>query len=232
MRDTFPTGVFNCWGVPELAADRFRETAIGDVVFFVPKLSVGVVAFGVVKLACPITCHRASAVLWPDAPDDRRFPHVFFFDSEIGALSWKTFLDNLRYKPNWNPRGFYRYLKRSHFTEWGGVAPYVGYLQREPGFVPLSPGSSTTLRDEELGVNRAAAEGVLSNEPGESRARVWRSIAYRRGQSEFRRRLLCAYSGRCAISACNADAALEAAHIRPYCRDGENDFGNGLLLRA
>lgn len=61
---------------------------------------------------------------------------------------------------------------------------------------------------------------------------VLASIRRRRGQPYFRALLLEAYEGRCAISGCDAPAALEAAHIRPYGQGGTYDVRNGLLLRA
>lgn len=58
------------------------------------------------------------------------------------------------------------------------------------------------------------------------------SIVRRRGQPEYRQRLLEAYEGRCAITGCNAVEALEAVHIVPYRGAETNHPSNGLLLRA
>src|SRR5262245_42509124 len=44
--------------------------------------------------------------------------------------------------------------------------------------------------------------------------KVRRLINERRGQPKFREKLLSAYGGRCAVTGCDAEAALEAAHIR------------------
>src|SRR5207244_4015138 len=52
------------------------------------------------------------------------------------------------------------------------------------------------------------------------------------GVPDFRRRLLKAYGGRCAISDCNCSEALEAAHIRGYGGEETNHVQNGLLLRS
>src|SRR5690606_23410684 len=41
-----------------------------------------------------------------------------------------------------------------------------------------------------------------------------------------------AYEGRCAVTGTNAEAVLEAAHIRPYRGPQSNVLSNGLLLRA
>ena len=62
--------------------------------------------------------------------------------------------------------------------------------------------------------------------------RVVASIVRRRGQPEFRRALIEAYSGRCAMSGCDAVDALEACHIVPYGVPQTNHVSNGLLLRA
>ena len=49
-------------------------------------------------------------------------------------------------------------------------------------------------------------------------------------QRRFRRALLDAYGGRCAVTGCDVAEALEAAHVANWrC---ENDVGAGLLLRV
>jgi HNH endonuclease len=62
--------------------------------------------------------------------------------------------------------------------------------------------------------------------------KVWQAITVRKGQPEFREQLLRAYGRRCAVTGCDAEDALEAAHIRGYAETGEQDVRNGLLLRA
>ena len=52
----------------------------------------------------------------------------------------------------------------------------------------------------------------------------------RPNQAAFRRALLDAYGGRCAITGCDVDAALDAAHVADW--RNENDAGAGILLRA
>lgn len=66
----------------------------------------------------------------------------------------------------------------------------------------------------------------------DGRERVEKSIAVRRGQPRFRADLLAAYDGKCAITGCDAEPALEAAHIRPYMGAHSHHLTNGLLLRA
>jgi hypothetical protein len=64
------------------------------------------------------------------------------------------------------------------------------------------------------------------------RARVEAIIVIRRGQPRFRRMLLGAYQGRCAITGTGIVGLLEAAHISPYKGDHTDRVSNGLLLRA
>lgn len=57
-------------------------------------------------------------------------------------------------------------------------------------------------------------------------------VAPRLGQGTFRVAVTGAYRGACAVSGEHSLPVLEAAHIRPYGRDGSHDVANGLLLRA
>lgn len=83
--------------------------------------------------------------------------------------------------------------------------------------------------------NNAAAEAVDEFNPQnvrDAREKIARLVAKRQGQPEFRRKLLKAYGSKCAMSGCDAPAALEAAHIIPYLGPQTNHISNGLLLRA
>jgi len=62
--------------------------------------------------------------------------------------------------------------------------------------------------------------------------RVYREIEQRRGQKKFRDALLKAYERKCAITGCNVEEALEAAHIESYRESRLNHVTNGLLLRS
>jgi hypothetical protein len=66
----------------------------------------------------------------------------------------------------------------------------------------------------------------------QGRRRRLAEVTARQGQPDFRRRLIEAYGGRCAITGCDVEAALQAAHISPYDGPASNGVNNGLLLRA
>lgn len=64
------------------------------------------------------------------------------------------------------------------------------------------------------------------------RAWVEATVVIRRGQARFRRGLLSAYDGRCAVTGTMIEGILEAAHISPYKGDHTDTVSNGLLLRS
>ncbi|PYE21567.1 HNH endonuclease, partial [Rhizobium sp. PP-CC-3A-592] len=66
----------------------------------------------------------------------------------------------------------------------------------------------------------------------EARRTVLREISVRRGQPQFRNRLIARYGMQCQISGSAFPGLLEAAHIRPYAMSSDNSATNGLLLRS
>jgi HNH endonuclease len=87
--------------------------------------------------------------------------------------------------------------------------------------------------------NESIANIVKSKERGyrkpknqaEVQERIAASIVGRRGQQEFRQKLLRRYK-KCVITGCDAEEVLEAAHIQAYSEAGTFEVSNGLLLRA
>lgn len=75
-------------------------------------------------------------------------------------------------------------------------------------------------------------EDVVAATGRDTRERTLAEISVRRGQAGFRRKLLQAYTGRCAITGSTTQPVLEAAHIFPYRGTHTNTVGNGLLLRS
>lgn len=76
----------------------------------------------------------------------------------------------------------------------------------------------------------AAAFDPRDEEDG--RRRILAAVVRRQGQRGFRRDLLKAYDGRCAITGETSVWVLEAAHIAPYRGTKSNHPSNGILLRA
>jgi len=66
----------------------------------------------------------------------------------------------------------------------------------------------------------------------DDRKRATAELVQRLGQADFRRRLIDAFRGRCAITRCDVEEVLQAAHIVPCLGPQSNAMDNGLLLRA
>jgi hypothetical protein len=79
-------------------------------------------------------------------------------------------------------------------------------------------------------VDLSSAEG--EHGLGKEDAIQLRAIQVRRGQREFRDRLLSAWKRRCVVTECRIEALLEAAHITPHSVEPNYRTSNGLLLRA
>ena len=109
---------------------------------------------------------------------------------------------------------------------WEQAADDEGVMR--PRLVIDSPELVQVQRELEVSPTR---EFDASNEE-DGRKRVLISIARRQGQPKFRRELLAAYDGCCAVTRCAVPAILEGAHIKPYRGDHTNHVTNGLLLRA
>jgi hypothetical protein len=98
-----------------------------------------------------------------------------------------------------------------------------------PGIDPVSDLlEATAVSDAQ---HRAEAENPPADDY-DARLRACLNIVSRRGQPNFRAVLLEAHGGKCAITSCDAPAALEAAHLRPYRGPESNKISNGLPLRA
>lgn len=85
----------------------------------------------------------------------------------------------------------------------------------------------------ELGMEAADSESAFAPpDDVDSRTRAYAAIVLRRGQAAFRKSLIEAYEGKCAVTGCDFVEALEAAHITPYRGEHTDVVTNGLLLRA
>lgn len=70
------------------------------------------------------------------------------------------------------------------------------------------------------------------NDIEDTRHKIAIQINARRGQKKFRNQLLEHYKCKCAITGCDVNEILEAAHIFPYKGADTNNIQNGILLRA
>jgi len=109
------------------------------------------------------------------------------------------------------------------------LSNYLKYLQSQYHGKPNDYGP---YRQQVEKIEGEADEPFDPTGQEDARARVLREVVQRRGQRKFRKSLLEAYGGRCAITGCPVVPLLEAAHITPYLGPDTNAIKNGILLRA
>lgn len=118
-----------------------------------------------------------------------------------------------------------------------GVDLEAEFLQALENFAPLLAKCAPTpwdiqVRHGQEAVDEAPEVEFSPADEEDGRRKVWAEVARRQGQSVFRKKLLEAYDGVCAITGTDVTDALQAAHIRPYNGPHTNHVTNGLLLRA
>ena len=72
----------------------------------------------------------------------------------------------------------------------------------------------------------------LPADEGDFRLKALREVIVREGQPVFRRKLIEAYEGKCAVTGCSIQVLLEAAHITPYAGAWHTRAQHGLLLKT
>nr|WP_315487780.1 HNH endonuclease signature motif containing protein [uncultured Rhodoferax sp.] len=75
-------------------------------------------------------------------------------------------------------------------------------------------------------------QGLGDDYRGPEDERQFKAISVRRGQRDFRDRLLAAWNRRCVVTESRVEGLLEAAHIIPHSEVTDYRTSNGLLLRA
>ncbi|WP_427453590.1 HNH endonuclease [Litorimonas sp. WD9-15] len=64
-----------------------------------------------------------------------------------------------------------------------------------------------------------------------ARKRKYYDVLVRPNQADFRRRVIKKFKGRCFLTGCRVEEAMEAAHILPVAEDGSDETRNGILIR-
>lgn len=119
----------------------------------------------------------------------------------------------------------FRYEGAFSYESDSGSGPTAFVLKRK-----RTESIDTDLKEVE---RKEDAQGAFNpSDVRDARERTLASIVRRRGQTRFRKLLLKAYKGRCAMTKCEVEPVLEAAHIHPYLGDQTDVVSNGLLLRA
>ena len=244
LGEAFPTGRWNCWGVPhgaERAIARLRE---GDV-FLLMETHAGegpVPALGVVEVYVPQRFPGLSRALWGESG----FPYVFFFRTQPLSLTWPELRHRLGYESTYKgPIGQVQRINEAKVAQAGGPDALVAWLLQRSvrdksadyslfltaGQIEVPEDRevrqahdvlhTTAIRDEpELTDDAPRKQTVVRKHPRSEAFRLWiRDL----------------YGGRCAV--CNlgvqgpeGQPEVQSAHIYPRHKNGRDDLRNGICL--
>lgn len=126
LRDKFPEGVFNCWGVPSQANIVINNLHEGDAVLLVESSNIqGVIpVLCDVKVFIPDELRDLSFAFW----GNDKYPYIFFFETQTLNLLWIEFLDLLDYQENFDPRGKFYSVAESRLQKYGGTKQFIDTL--------------------------------------------------------------------------------------------------------
>lgn len=250
LRKSFPSGKFNCWGVPAGASSIIKRLSPGDVVLLVENASdEGTVpALCEVKVFLHNEYRRLSTALW----GDEKYPYIFFFKTERLSLPWRDFVNAIGYSKNFNPRGKFYSIADSRLSSHGGSAAFVKALRQRWGVGTNEKYSRWQDRldyeirelpiDEEyrgqierelrhLEVESLSGEPSLTEE--NEQEPITQLIAPR--SVAFRASVRALYQDTCAacglsVYSPQGKPEVEAAHIYPKANNGSDDLRNGICL--
>ncbi len=122
----FPSGTFNCWGVPAGAESAINHLKAGDVMLLIRTTG----GDGDMPALCPVQAFwkepmpGLSTALW----GSEHFPYVFYFKTEPIMLTWTQFKEDVSYASNFRPSGSVYRVRRDRLQKHGGVEAYVAGL--------------------------------------------------------------------------------------------------------
>jgi hypothetical protein len=237
----FPSGEFNCWGVPAGARTIIQNLQEGDYVFLVESSRVD----GKVPTLCPVKIfwkdklEDLSEYLWQDS----KYSYIFFFDTVHIDLMWSRFSIDLSYNPKFSPRGNFYKVNSERLDRFGGVSEYIFSIVN----------TCSDYRGEELPINIINEPSIgyglfdvqreeekldaLSKKKPSLTSGTAPKVATRISKREeaFRIRVKQLYDFKCAICSLSLKSltgvpAVHAAHIYPKSKNGSDDFRNGVCL--
>ena len=130
LGELFPSGTFNCWGVPSGAARAgvVNRLRVGDAVLLI-RTTGGrgdIPALCVVKAYWREEMLELSQALWGSA----NFPYIFFFETQEIELTWVDFKNHVGYEPNYRLGGSMSRVREERLERVGGAREYISTIRR------------------------------------------------------------------------------------------------------
>jgi hypothetical protein len=245
LRQEFPTGLFNCWGVPAGAKSVIKQLTAGDFVLLVHSAT----EYGEIPVLCDVQ------VFWPDELRDLSFalwgndtyPYIFFRTEKL-SLSWPEFREHLGYRYNFDPRGNFYSVASQRLDDFGGVEAYAqglrhNYAEGSSLFAPVTKeellqlDGGENLNEAEVTQALPISEEELEQTPSltEEDDQVPIQVNLKPREAKFRILVRRAYDSKCAIcGSClrspQGEPEVQSAHIYPKKLKGKDHPRNGLCL--
>jgi len=220
LRSIFREEGAAAWGVTpgkrSAGASKWERMQTGDVALFSRKGKIFSAGTVVYKIHNP----ELARALWAEDEEGQTWEYMYFLkDLRQLDISYEIF--NLA--AGYNPKNVIQGFSVLADAKSKKVLELIDIQ---------SAASSQEKELEEIRALNSETEDFDPKSETEGRKKALASICRRQGQPEFRRKLIAAYGGRCAITGCDAIQTLEAAHIIPYDGPKTNHPANGILLRS
>ncbi|RWU10402.1 HNH endonuclease [Pedobacter chitinilyticus] len=241
LEQAFPSGEFNCWGVPQGAKSVITNLKNGDYVFLVESSRINgmVSALSPVKLFEKYEMRALSEYLWQDS----KFPYIFFFDTVNIELMWIQFLEDMGYKENFSPRGNFYKIDNKRFDKFGGAIEYISNILNSYSRY-LGEDTITYILNEDIEeyalLNTQYEEGKLVALAKDAPILKdlfpsKRTVKISSREKAFRILVKKNYDYKCAICDVSLKSptgipAIHASHIYPKNQNGNDDLRNGICL--
>jgi putative restriction endonuclease len=117
--------------------------------------------------------------------------------------------------------------------EWIPASDWSPNIVQGRSYAPVDPRGQSIWQEVEYRLKTVPALAALPAQQAEEALRFGapQLILPRLGQGSFRVVVTDAYKRRCALTRSPVLHVLDAAHIKPFAKEGPNDVRNGILLR-
>ncbi|WP_379543867.1 HNH endonuclease [Psychrobacter sp. R86515] len=128
LKESFPDGFCNVWGVPAGAKSVIKRLNVNDAMLLIRTTggSGDLPALCIVKEFWREPMSELSNFLW----ESGHYPFVFFFKTQKIELTWSQFKEHVGYKMNFRPSGNVYRVKEadSKLSSFGNVESYIDFL--------------------------------------------------------------------------------------------------------
>lgn len=180
------------------------------------------------RVVWKVRSEAAARAVWGSSQDGRTWEFMYFLTKPRKVdIPYASLVPEL----NSTYRGFWRFTEERTARIRKAYGSVDAFIVNRFG-VGVDRPNIPQVELEMLGTESVVAQEFDVANIEDSREKTIQAIFRRQGQPAFRRNLLAAYDGSCAVTGCCVTQVLEAAHIISYKGKETNAVCNGILMRA